>query len=185
MKAGNGGWGTGNGSSLAVLQRDSHVGSFDSTSAVHRVDAATPSCSPHAKHSQQGFSLLEVIAAILLLAITFAALMQVAGSSIGLTNNAADHAQAALWARSMLDIAGVDQPLQPGSSEGRFNTQYRWRLKVAPWNPGNASPDVPLRIYKLDLDVLWGPQIHERSAHFSTLRLVGANGNGRPPLVPR
>ncbi|WP_266156357.1 type IV pilus modification PilV family protein [Dyella silvatica] len=152
--------------------------------------AATPSRSPfpiprspQAKHAR-GFSLLEVIAAILLLAITFAALMQVAGSSIGLTNNAADHAQAALWARSLLDIVDVEAPLQPGNSEGRFNAQYRWHLKVAPWNPGNANADSQLRLYKLDLDVLWGSRVHERSAHFSTLRLVG-NGGGRVPGLPR
>ncbi|RDD80713.1 type IV pilus modification PilV family protein [Dyella tabacisoli] len=140
--------------------------------------------SPRAKRAN-GFSLLEVIAAILLLAITFAALMQVAGSSIGLTNNAADHAQAALWARSLLDTVDLDAPLQPGGREGRFNAQYRWRLKVAPWSPGNANPDAPLRVYKVDLDVLWGSQAHERAAHFSTLRLASAHGGGQLPMLTR
>ena len=40
---------------------------------------------------QQGFSLLEVIAAILLLAVTFTALMKVAGSAINLTQTGSNN----------------------------------------------------------------------------------------------
>ncbi|HTH69611.1 MAG TPA: prepilin-type N-terminal cleavage/methylation domain-containing protein, partial [Rhodanobacter sp.] len=77
---------------------------------------------------QRGFSLLEVIAAIMLLAIAFTALMKVAGASINLTHNAAEHSEAAMWARSLLDSAFVGEPVKPGSRSGRFNPQYRWQL---------------------------------------------------------
>lgn len=124
--------------------------------------------------SQHGFSLLEVIAAIMLLAIAFTALMKVAGASISLTQNAADHSEAAMRARSLLDGAFVGEPIKPGSSSGRFNQQYRWQLNVTPWNQaGNAAPAAPLHLYQLDLEVLWGPLAHPRSAHFRTLRLGG------------
>ncbi len=124
--------------------------------------------------SQRGFSLLEVIAAIMLLAIAFTALMKVAGASIGLTQNAARHSEAAMWARSLLDSAFVGEPLKPGSSSGQFNQQFRWQLNVAPWSQaGIAPPDAPLHLYQLDLDVLWGSRGHPRSAHFRTLRLAG------------
>jgi general secretion pathway protein I len=130
----------------------------------------------------RGFSLLEVIAAIAILAIAFAALMQVAGSSMSLTARANERTQAALRARSLLDGAFMVDPVQEGSSEGRFDDTYRWRLNVAPFEAGDASPDNPgagSRMVRLDLDVLWGDDGHERRAHFSTLRLVGAQGN--PP----
>jgi len=132
----------------------------------------------------RGFSLLEVIAAILLLAIAFTALMQVAGGSIGLTNNAADYSRAALWARSLLDTVDVVAPLRPGHTEGRFDTQYRWRLTVTPWRPADAGKEpLPMQMVKLDLDVLWGQGGRERSAHFSSLRLVGQNNGNAPGAV--
>ncbi len=121
----------------------------------------------------RGFSLLEVIAATLLLAIAFAALLKVAGGSIQLTRNADDHSQAALWARSLLDTVDITTPLQPGHTEGRFDANYRWRLAVTPWSAAPAGQNVPMRVMKLDLDVIWGPHLHERSAHFSTLRVLG------------
>jgi general secretion pathway protein I len=136
---------------------------------------------PHSR-SQQGFSLLEVIAAIMLLAIAFTALMKVAGASISLTHNAAEHSEAAMWARSLLDSAFVGEPIKPGSSSGRFDRQFRWKLDVTPWNgAGIAAPNASLHLYQLDLDVLWGPAVHPRSAHFRTLRLGGPQaGEGQP-----
>lgn len=129
------------------------------------------------KAHNRGFSLLEVIAAMLLLAITFAALMKVAGGSIALTRNADDHSQAALWARSLLDTVDINAPLRPGTSDGRFNDSYRWHLVVTPWSPGQPDPNSPIHMAKLDLDVFWGSRLHERSAHFSTLRVLP------PPVV--
>src|SRR6185437_11931657 len=91
------------------------------------------------KH-QHGFSLLEVIAAMLLLAIAFAALMKVAGGAIALSRNAAAHDEAALWARSLLDSAFVTEPVAPGSRSGRFNDRYRWMLDVTPWQVPGTPP---------------------------------------------
>lgn len=132
---------------------------------------------------QQGFSLLEVVAAIFLLAIAFTALMQVAGGSMALSQNAADYSRAAMWARSLLDTADIGTPLQPGQSDGRFDQQYRWHLTVTPWQPAdvNANASSPLHLVRLDLDVRWGPVGRERSAHFSTLRFVPA-APGMPGL---
>jgi len=121
---------------------------------------------------QRGFSLLEVIAAIMLLAIAFTALMKVAGASINLSHNAAEHSEAAMWARSLLDGAFVGEPVKPGSHSGRFNPQYRWQLDVTPWSAGGpAAPGATLQLYQLDLAVSWGPLGHPRTAHFRTLRL--------------
>lgn len=130
---------------------------------------------------QRGFSLLEVIAAMLLLAIAFAALMKVAGGAIALSRNAAAHDEAALWARSLLDGAYVAEPLQPGSRSGEFGHRYSWQLNVAPWNPPGPHPqNAMLQLYRLDLSMRWGSSAHPQVAHFSTLRVGGpptAGGN--------
>jgi general secretion pathway protein I len=133
-----------------------------------------------ARHAR-GFSLLEVIAAIMLLAITFAALMEVAGGSIRLSQKASDYSQTALWARSLLDSRFVLDPLQTGVSEGKFGHRYHWRLQVSPWTAPGVSPSgTPgaFQMYRLDLDVMWGSAPFESTAHFSTLRI--GNGGGTP-----
>jgi general secretion pathway protein I len=133
---------------------------------------------------QRGFSLLEIIAAIAILAIAFAALMQVAGSSLSLTARANERTQAALRARTLLDGAYVMEPLREGSSEGRFDDAYRWRMNVSRYVAPDAKPspdgDTGSRTYRLDLDVIWGTGDQERHARFSTLRIGGADPGGAP-----
>ncbi len=126
------------------------------------------------KRHARGFSLLEVIAALLLLAIAFGALMKVAGASLALTRNADDHSQAALWARSLLDTVDITTPLSPGNLDGRFDAHYRWHLVVTPWSPGQADANARVHLVKLDLDVFWGNRPREHAAHFSTLRVLSA-----------
>ncbi|UJJ55338.1 MULTISPECIES: type IV pilus modification PilV family protein [Rhodanobacter] len=139
---------------------------------------------PYPESRQQGFSLLEVIAAIMLLAIAFTALMKVAGASIGLSHNAAAYSEVAMRARSLLDGAFVGEPVRPGSRSGRFNPQYRWQLDVTPWSPGGpAMPGEPLQLYQLDLTVAWGSPAHPRRAHFRTLRLGTPNLAGNAQAV--
>ena len=121
-----------------------------------------------------GFTLLEVLAAIALLGIAFTVLMKVAGGAIGLTRQAADASAAAMWARSKLDSAYVMESLQPGRSSGRFDRRFQWQLDVTPWNGvGVAAPTAPLHLYQLDLEVRWGAPAHPHVAHFRTLRLGG------------
>ena len=127
-----------------------------------------------ALRSQRGFTLLEVIAAIMLLAIAFTALMRVAGGSIRLSQNASNHSEAALWARSLLDTVFTIEPIRPGVTSGQFDPRFRWQLAVTPWQLPSAPPNTPLQLYQLDLDVMWGPPVHPYSAHFRTLRLASA-----------
>ncbi|WP_343883096.1 type II secretion system protein [Rhodanobacter caeni] len=138
--------------------------------------------SPRASRAA-GFTLLEVLAAIALLGIAFAVLMQVAGGAIGLTGQAADASQAAMWARSKLDSAYVVEPLQPGRSSGRFNRKFQWQLNVTPWHAEGATDPTSLQLYQLDLQVSWGAAAHPHTANFRTLRLL-ATRPGADPMAP-
>jgi general secretion pathway protein I len=129
------------------------------------------------KRQVRGFSLLEVIAAIMLLAIAFGALMEVAGGSIRLSKDAADHSQAALWARTLLDTRFTLDPVTPGITDGHFDNHYRWHLEITPWTAPGVTPAAnanAMQMYRLDLDVMWGAEPFVHHAHFSTLR-IGSN----------
>lgn len=133
---------------------------------------------------QRGFSLLEIIAAIAILAIAFAALMQVAGSSMSLTARANERTQAALRARTLFDGAFVMESLREGDSEGRFDDTYTWHMNVSRYVTPDVKPAADgapaSRVYRLDLDVMWGGADNPRHARFSTLRMGGANADGSP-----
>jgi len=155
-----------------------HRTTMDRQGAKHlssrsQIFASTTKAQQSPSHAR-GFSLLEVIAAVMLLAITFAALMEVAGGSIRLSQKSSDYTQAALWARSKLDSSFVLEQIQPGATQGNFDNRFRWRMQVTPWDVPNTSPTgtpYAFHMYKLDLDVIWGAAPFEHTARFSTLRI--------------
>ena len=124
---------------------------------------------------QQGFSLLETLAAILLLAIAVAALMRVAGASLNLTDKLGQATRADMLAQGKLDALGIAEPLAPGEHEGRFDKDYRWRLRVLPWQDGELPPDAALMLYRVELHVLWGDarRPREMERHNIARRITG------------
>jgi general secretion pathway protein I len=120
-----------------------------------------------------GFTLLEVMAAVAILAIAFVVLMQAFGGVLRLGRDAAQRTQAVLWAQSKLDSAFVMQAPRPGTTQGHFDDRYRWRLAVRDWQPVGVASAADMghasrpRLYRLDLDVRWGTGGH---IHLATLR---------------
>lgn len=122
------------------------------------------------RSSQQGFSLLETIAAILLLALAFGAVMHVAGAATQLAAHARELSRVGMWADTSMDAAGREAPLQMGTREGWYDKRHRWRMTVAAQAPfpGQAKD---LHLYNVALDITWKEGAAERTAHFATVRL--------------
>lgn len=120
----------------------------------------------------RGFSLLEVISAILLLAVAFAALLQVAGASMHLADRSGQISKADMWAQAKLDALGVTERVAVGESDGDFGKDYRWHLRIRPWQDDNPPQGSPLTLYRVDLDVRWGSSRRPQVLHYTTLRAV-------------
>jgi general secretion pathway protein I len=125
-----------------------------------------------------GFTLLEMLAAFVIFAIGFSVMMELASSSLRNARNGAELTEAALWAQSKLDVAGLDKALAPGSEVGEFDRKYRWEMNITEWEPpADAAPIpvggvAPLDIFKIELIVRWGQGERERRARFVTLRAL-------------
>lgn len=120
--------------------------------------------------SQAGFSLLETIAAILLLALAFGAVMHVAGAATEVMGHARELNRIAMWADTTLDAMGRLEPLHEGTREGWYDKRYQWHTTVTAQTPmPGQEPD--LRMYRIDLDIRWRDGRAQRNAHFATLRL--------------
>ncbi|NII12068.1 type II secretion system protein [Oleiagrimonas sp. C23AA] len=136
----------------------------------------------------RGFTLLEMIGAIAIMAISFAVLLEALGSSMALTHKADRHSAAALVAQSVLDSAFVMSSPAPGVQHGHTEDGFDWDLQTRQWHgtPSGGSGSAPgavmmmaqnQQLYRLDLTVRWGPQGRRRQAHFATLRLANTMRN--------
>ena len=95
---------------------------------------------------QQGFTLIEMLAAFVVFALGFAVMMDVASSGMRNARRAAEQTEAALWAQSLMDAAGIDAKIEPGASSGKFDRKYRWDMQVSDWEPPADAARASLRL---------------------------------------
>lgn len=131
---------------------------------------------------QRGFTLIEVVAAFAIFALLFGVTLQILSTSMSNTRRAGDLTLAALWAQSVLDVAGVEDMIEPGRRSGRFDERFSWNLDISEelvFDERGLDPlDLPISLYRLELTVEWGEN-PVRSAVFTTLRAVDTHWQER------
>jgi len=130
----------------------------------------------HPRKSQQGFTMIEILAAFLVFTLAFAIVLQILSASIQNTRRSSEYTQAALWAQSIMETIGVERPVEDSLEQDRFNDDYRYVLNIEPYELAGDEAllrqAVPIDLYRVELVVMWGDQDRQREAHFVTLRSV-------------
>ena len=89
--------------------------------------------------AQHGFTLLELMAALAILALTMTVLLGAVGDGSRLAGKSVRAGQMALQARSLLEGLGLSGPLQVGNSEGVLDDgKTHWQLHIQPY-PGSSA----------------------------------------------
>ena len=127
---------------------------------------------------QGGFTLLEVVVAFVLLAMTLVTVFQIFSAGLARASDLDEHSRALVLAQSRLAGVGVEAKIE-GASETAGETEdrkYRWRLLVQPYEEaveqGQPQPQSSLVIWRVDSVVTWeAADGRERSVRLSTLTL--------------
>ncbi len=128
----------------------------------------------------RGFSLIEVLAAFVILALVATALFRLFSASLGNASAAEEWSRALLVAQTRLDVATAAQPLREFYERGADETgAIRWETRVVPYVVPDVDPDLErasealaLRLYRISVDVKFdGPNGRERSFSTATLKM--------------
>jgi prepilin-type N-terminal cleavage/methylation domain-containing protein len=123
--------------------------------------------------NRRGFTLIEVLATLMLLALVLPALMQgltLAGSLADQTRHRTD---AAGLAESKLNEILSDNTWQQGNLSGDFGTdwpQYRWEETTTAWPQDTTGQG----LQEIDVTVLWTSLGREHSVTVSSMDYVRA-----------
>jgi general secretion pathway protein I len=133
---------------------------------------------------QSGFSLIEVLVAFAILAVSLGVLMQIFSRASLTTAASAQYRRAAGLATARLEAVGSAIPLEPGTASGDPEDGMAWELSMVPLE-GDAQAQAHLGIprddglgfappampYRVMVSVLWRDGARARRLTLSTLRL--------------
>jgi general secretion pathway protein I len=131
-----------------------------------------------------GFSLIEVLAAFVILALVATALFRVFSGSLRNASAADEWSRALLLAESQLDLAASADPLKETTENGSDATgTMQWETRVVAYSPPGTSPELEqaaqllgTRLYRVTTDVKFPGVIKgERTLSLATVKLAQRN----------
>ncbi|MDP2827034.1 MAG: type II secretion system protein [Sulfuricellaceae bacterium] len=124
----------------------------------------------------RGFSLLEVLVAFVVLALTLSVLMRIFSGGARNAMLANDYSRAVLIAESKLEAVGIEFPLSAGGASGEVDEKFGWQLS-AQLLPDTAPVQgaVANGLYQVEVSVTWDESGKQRAISLSSQRLAQLN----------
>jgi general secretion pathway protein I len=129
----------------------------------------------NAPFRQRGFSLLEIVVAFAILALSLGVLLRIFGGAGQIAGTADDYSRAIVVAESLMAAAGIEKPLEPGESTGTLDEKYHWTLRVEPYAVDpllTGDRSLGFKPHWVHLTVEWGDEDDPRAFDLSSLRLL-------------
>lgn len=133
--------------------------------------------------AQRGFSLLEILVAFSIMAISMGMLLSIFSSGLRNAAVSEEYTSAVQIAEAMIARPAIETPLRPGQSSGVENDKYRWELTVTPFILTDETIDtrtIPAQLFMVTAIVSWGDEGgRERRFELSELKLT-STANAKP-----
>lgn len=130
----------------------------------------------------RGFTLLEVVIALVIAGMAAVALFEAAGSAVHAAQTASMYEQAIVRAKSRLAAATHGSTLAPVDQRGDDGGGFRWRVRVTPvaaasLHPAGVAPRAakssPVVLYGVTVWVGWDDGSTDRQVRLDTQQVGG------------
>jgi general secretion pathway protein I len=127
----------------------------------------------------RGFTLLELLLAFVVFALSFATVLEILSGSMRNTVRARHYSEAALTAQSLMDQVGLEIPLKAGYFVNGEAGEYKWEITIQDYAGGaenmhsvELSELTGITLLEVDLAISWGEPPREQTRYFSTIKAV-------------
>ena len=126
-------------------------------------------------NKQRGFSLLEILIAFSILALSLGIFLKIFSAGVNTAAVAENYTAAVQIAESLMAKTGVETPLQAGQAAGLENEKYYWRVEVSTFTFNPEHVDVTTltaALFKVKVTVNWGDgNANDRQVELTTVKL--------------
>jgi general secretion pathway protein I len=104
----------------------------------------------------RGFTLIETLVAISILAISLVVLLQLFSGGLKSSRLSDEYTRGIFHAREKLDEILLAQELTPGVINGEFDDGFRWKAEAVQLDIAEATNvKLPFRTFTITVDVTW------------------------------
>jgi general secretion pathway protein I len=126
--------------------------------------------------STTGFTLIEVVVAMAILAVGITVIIELLSGSLRLVRTSGEYTKAVNYARVKMEEITVKPTMNEGIEEGEFDRAYRWQVDVKKVDilPARIETDFkpPVQLFQVKVNVLWKSGTQERSTVLETYRTI-------------
>lgn len=130
-------------------------------------------------NKQNGFSLLEILIAFSILALSLGILLKIFSAGVNTAGVAEEYTTAVQIAESLVAGTGIEAPLRAGESNGLEDEKYHWQVSVSPFpfmveKDLDAASVLSVELFKIKVTVNWGDDAvaDDRQVELTTLKLA-------------
>ncbi len=125
------------------------------------------------RHSKAGgFTLIETLVAISILAIALVVILQLFSGGLRAGRLSEDYSRGIFYAKAKMEEMLLGENLIPGSQEGEFDEQYRWRSEITRVErPEEETVRFPFDSFAIQVEVIWGKGDHQKRFEIRTLKI--------------
>jgi general secretion pathway protein I len=124
-----------------------------------------------------GFTLIEVLVALAILAIAFGFAFRALSGGFDRLDRDQKNADALLLAQTTLARVGHDIALQDGTLDGRSEDGFAWRIETAPYGDTQDLPPGRLIGHRVAVTIAWNERHQRREVRLTSL-VLGPKGQG-------
>ncbi len=124
--------------------------------------------------NEKGFTLLEIIAALTILATGILALVYMFSGGLNQASQAGRYLNGVYLAQQKFSQLELDD-FKSEALEGVFKNQdaYRWQLEILPYESPLNDEDAHINIQKVSLRVFWEDRSQEKEVQLVSLKTLG------------
>ena len=120
--------------------------------------------------ASNGFTLLEVLLAFVVFALSFTAVLEILSGSMRNTVRAREYTEAALIAQSVMDQLGLELPVEQGANYSGESGDYQWELNIGLYEEVEENTQsvvlgelTGIELLQIDLVISWGEPPRDNS----------------------
>jgi general secretion pathway protein I len=123
--------------------------------------------------SNGGFTLLETLVAISVLAISFTIILQLFSGGLKSSKVSDEYTRGIFHAREKVEEVLLSKKLSEGDLEGEFEDRFRWKTKIVKIGPEEKEAALlPFENFSITVIVAWSEGHKEKQIQLTTMKTI-------------